>query len=512
MPTVRRHWAAADEGIANWVAAPRDDLVRESIGDDGSYRQAEGPLRAYRRVVAPMPDGSIDETTTYALGIPWFGWLFGPFVRRSLKHRPGPASPPGRQPWWAPPDRLTHDQVLVLGLLAAAAMCAAYTNTLFTQTVNFASRTFHADNGTQATAGIIVRLAIIGGLPIALLADRIGRRRMIQFTAFAAPGCCALGALAPSFGILTGTQAVGRSLGLVLDLLIAVMAAETMPRNSRAYAVSVLAMAAGLGAGVCVMALRIADTGPQGWRWVYVLALIWLIVAADLARRLPETRRFTEHVAEPATKPTPIRRARLAAQAGALFFANLFVAPASFFQNRYLADVRGYSAGGIAAFTLVTQTPAGLGILVGGRIADRSGRRVLGAVTALGGTGLVLASFAVSGWPMWLVAMIGGIVGGAAVPALGVYRAEVFPTGRRSLAGYWITATALVSGSIGLNITGHFLDRGVSHASILGVLALGQVAVAVIVLRWFPETAHRELEELNPEDQTIDAGPIIPTS
>lgn len=459
----------------------------------------------YRRVLTVHPDGSADEVTSYRVGLPWFGWVFAPLVRRSLAHRPGPGHRPGRQPWWAPPDRLEHVHVLVIGLLAAASMCAAFTNTLFTQTVNFTATTFDVDNSAQGMAGTVVRLAIVLGLPFAMLADRIGRRRLIRALAFAAPSFCALGAIAPNFAVLTATQAVGRSLGLVLDLLVAVMAAEMMPRNSRAYAVSVLAMAAGLGAGVCVMALRLADLGPEAWRWVYALTLVWLVVAVDLSRRLPETGRFLHHAARRDPLPTPMRRGRLAAQAGALVFANLFVAPASFFQNRYLDEIRGYNGGRIAAFTLITQTPAGIGVLLGGRIADRSGRRRLGAASAVLGAALVVWSFAVGGWPMWASALLGGIVGGAAVPALGVYRAEMFPTGRRSLAGYWVTAAALCSGAVGLQITGRMLDRGASHAAVLGTLALGQVAMAVIVLRWFPESAHRELEELNPEDGRLSA-------
>ena len=34
----------------------------------------------------------------------------------------------------------------------------------------------------------------------------------------------------------------------------------------------------------------------------------------------------------------------------------------------------------------------------------------------------------------------------------------------------------------------------------MALLACAQVLVVVIVLRWYPETAHRELEDLNPED------------
>ena len=56
---------------------------------------------------------------------------------------------------------------------------------------------------------------------------------------------------------------------------------------------------------------------------------------------------------------------------------NLFVAPASLFQNGYLKDVRGFNATTIAIFTLVTATPAGIGLILGGRVADIRGRKLL---------------------------------------------------------------------------------------------------------------------------------------
>ena len=122
-----------------------------------------------------------------------------------------------------------------------------------------------------------------------MLADRIGRRRVVVAMAVAAPLVTAAGALAPTFPVLVATQAIGRPLGLALDFLVAVVAAEEMPRNSRAYAISILALASGLGAGIAVMALPLADISAGSWRLVYLLALVWLVVAVDIARRLPET-------------------------------------------------------------------------------------------------------------------------------------------------------------------------------------------------------------------------------
>ena len=91
-------------------------------------------------------------------------------------------------------------------------------------------------------------------------------------------------------------------------------------------------------------------------------------------------------------------------------------------------------------------------------------------------------------------------MGSLAYPALAVYRAELFPTGNRGRAAGLLTASALLGGIGGLLLAGALLDGGWPHARVMALLALGQVVVVVTVLTSFPETAHRELEDLNPED------------
>ena len=148
----------------------------------------------------------------------------------------------------------------MLGLLAASSMASAFINTLFTQTVEFAADDFGVGDSGIGIAGASCAPGSSSSCRSPLLADRIGRRRVIVAVGFAAPLVAAAGAVAPTFPILVATQAIGRPLGLALDFLVAVVAAEEMPRNSRAYAVSVLAMASGLGAGIAVASLPLADS------------------------------------------------------------------------------------------------------------------------------------------------------------------------------------------------------------------------------------------------------------
>ncbi len=501
--TVVRTWPDTPD-VAATLGRPRDDLVLERSTGDGSFDQAAGPFAAYERRVEPAGGGTLRETTTYRWSLPWFAWVFALPLRWAIARRGASPTRPHAAyttatPWWAPPDRLDPRALMVLGLLAAASMSSAFVNTLFTQTVNFAADDFGVSVGGVGIAGSVVRAGIVFVLPVAAIADKAGRRRMVTAMAVAAPLVTAAGALAPTFPILVATQAIGRPLGLALNFLVAVVAAEEMPRNSRAYAVSVLAMASGLGAGVAVIALPLADISTGSWRLVYVVALVWLVAAVDIARRLPETRRFERpHVVAPR-----LDRRRFAVLAAVALLANLFVAPASLFQNGYLKDVRGFSATTIAIFTIVTATPAGVGLIIGGRVADVRGRKLLVATVLPAATVFGVVSFAVGGPVMWIATFLAGVLGGITFPALAVYRTELFPTGNRGRASGLITAAALLGGIGGLIVMGQLLDRGWSHGRVMALLAGAQIAVIVIVLRWFPETAHRELEDLNPEDRPL---------
>ena len=492
--TLHQSWPAGT-AAAERALTPRDDLVEEVVassnGTSTTYSQGSGPFTSYERTV-DNDTTRVNEKIRYRLVIPWFGWLFALPVRNTLRHRPADQS----VPWWSPPDRLEPRHAAILGLLAAASMSAAFTNTLFTQTASFAADGFSIDERAQAVGGVIVRLGVVIAIPFAMLADRRGRRQIIIVTAWVSPLWCALGAIAPNFWVLVATQTIARPVGLALALLIGVVASEEMPRSSRAYALSVLALAGGLGAGVAVIALRLADVGQNGWRLIYLLSLVWLLPAYSLTRQLPETHRFQQrHQIAP-----PLDRARFVIISVVAIAANLFVAPASFFQNRYLDDVRGYTGGGIALFTLCTATPASLGLIVGGRVAEMVGRRAVLVICMPLSTLLLVGTFTYGGATMWLLALLGGLLAGAAYPAFTVYRTELFPTGNRGRANGYITALSLAGSSAGLLLVGALIHEGWTYGRSMLVVGFGQLLAAVIAYLAYPETAHLELEQINPQD------------
>jgi MFS family permease len=492
----------ADAADVAAVLAPRRDLLVEQPAGEGRFTAALGPVTRYERRVA-VAGGVLTQTVDFELAVPYFGWLFVlPFKRAIVR-------PPRADgvPWWAPPAPLDARAASAVGTLAAVSVILGYLNTLFTQTVTFAGAEFHAGNGAQGVAGSVVRLGGFLALAVVALADRRGRRQVLLAATVAGCLLAVTGAAAPSLAWLTASQTVARGFATALLLLVGILAAEEVPARCRAYSVSLLAMAGGLGAGLAVIALKLADLGPRGWRILYVLPVLGVPVAASVRRRLPESRRFLAPHREVAMGGHGPRLWLLAVSG---FLTNVFIAPQSQFSNQYLRAERGYSAGRISLLSVVTGLPGVVGIVVGGRLADLRGRRGVAAVALVGGTACTVAFFSVHGWPLWAWPLVGTTVSAASIPALGVYGPELFPTSLRGRANGVVGVCALGGSALGLALAGVLGDHFGRLGPAMAILAVGPVLVAALVLGVYPETAGRELEELNPEDDVPNAASDAP--
>jgi MFS family permease len=482
------------------ILRPRTDVVLERDVGDGRYEAESGPVLSYGRTVdvvrgtVPGQAVLVTQTVDFRLAVPYFGFLFVPLFKRALR-RPGT----GRAPWWAPPARLDSRGASVLGTLALLTLASGYLNTLFTQTSPFAADEFGAGNSGLGVAGSVVRVGGLIALAVMIQADRRGRKLVILWATTAGSLLALTGALAPSLPWLAASQMLARAFSTALLLLVTIVAAEEMPAGSRAYAVSLLAMSSGLGAGVCVISLRLADLGTRGWRLLYVIPLLALPIVGAVRRRLPESRRFiAPHV--PGAMAGHGGRLLLLAASGIL--VNLYVAPSSQFGNQFLRDERGFSGARLGLFSVVIGTPAVIGIVAGGRIADVHGRRIVAAVALTAGTLCTLTYFFSAGWRMWVGATVGAIISAAAIPALGVYGPELFPTGLRGRANGLVAVSSLLGSAAGLILCGVMADSFGRIAPAMAVLAGGPLLLAVLVMAAYPETAGLELEDLNPEDRS----------
>ena len=494
------HTVFVDNAGLSELRSPRDDLVKEEVESENRFGFVHGPFEHYERTLV-VEEGEnrhkVTESFAFRLAIPIWWPLFNFLFRRSLLNR--------SIPWWAPPNRLSSRAARVLALLAAVQIVDGYLGTVITQTITFAADEFDRGTTAQGVTLAVVRIGVLVALGVMFVADKHGRRRLLIFATVSAIALTALGAFSPNLWFLGGTQIVARGLTTGMGILIGVMAAEELPRGSRAYGVSLLSLSAALGAGMAVWVLPVADLHEQGWRIVYLVPLLSLPLIASVGRRLPETLRFEAHseVENLSSEQKSLEYRRLFLLAVGAFLFLFFASSASQFKNDFLRDHRGYSAAGITMYTLLTSTPAAIGIFWAGKWADTRGRRPVGALGLVGGTVFLTASYFASSSLMWATHLMGIVIGSLTV-ALGVYGPELFSTRHRAKANGTIVTIGVLGSASGLLVVGLLQDHFNSYGPAFLIAAIGPLLAAVLVLTRYPETAQTELEELNPDDIEIE--------
>jgi predicted MFS family arabinose efflux permease len=444
----------------------------------------------------------------YGIPIPYFWWLWWPLVARRARAveaaldagRPLPCS----VPWWAPPapqDERAHATVACLALLSGTWSYAGGTGGLLTETLPYAAHVYDVSNRTLGAGLAVVRIGVLLALALGLVADRTGRRR---FVVTAAIVHCLLAAgigLAPSFGAYIGAHLVLRCVDTALAVAIGVLAVEAVPAPNRALMLALVLLAGGTGTAFAVLSLPLAAAGRGGFAAVYALQLLALPLVVSVARRLPESRRYLRHRAEPHSyrELFGLRyRGRLALLGGTSLLSAAFFAPGVEFFTRYLDDVHHFSSVKIVVFLSVTAAPSAIGVIAGGRLADRHGRRVvgapLGAASALAAAGFYLTG----GAALWPLSLCAALLGAASGAALSPYGSELFPTRVRAGANTLLVVATVCGSALGLG-TAALLAGPLGIGRAIAVLAVGPLVTSALVWLVFPETARRELEDTSGE-------------
>ncbi len=364
-------------------------------------------------------------------------------------------------------------------------------------------------SGTELGLGLaVVRLASLGGLPVAGLADRLGRRSVMVFACGLGLAITVVSAASPGYWWFVVVFALGRPFLSAAAAVAQVQAAEQTDSAQRAAAVALVAAGYAVGAGATAVLYGVAG-GTLGFRGVLLLAGVPILALPFIARWVTEPDRFVRasSVRPPVKKDgrsprlgavaRPYRR-RLAVVATAAFALAVITGPATGFVFVYAENVEQMS--GLARSAMVIGAGIlGLGGLLAGRwLADRVGRRptAVGAIVAIGGSGILCYS---GDRPALVVGYLLGVTaGGVFAPAGGALANELFPTSVRASVAGWNVAASVIGAVGGLVVFGAVADVGNRFAPAALITFLPAMALSTLIYR-LPETRGHEPEWFWPD-------------
>ena len=181
----------------------------------------------------------------------------------------------------APPADRSYLRLLMV-LLGTATFFEGYDTGIAAVVIPDLARDFHVANDLLGSPVSIVNLGALFALFVIAIGDRVGRRPLLIATTLLYALFTGLTAAAHSVATFTAIQFLARMF-LVSELAVAItIATEEFPADRRGRIIGSLSLLGAFGLIAVVVAYRFVAHTSLGWRGLYLLGAIPLVVAAPL--------------------------------------------------------------------------------------------------------------------------------------------------------------------------------------------------------------------------------------
>ena len=399
----------------------------------------------------------------------------------------------------SPGDILSPYQRRLFILLGVATFFEGYDMIALTQILP----NLRADFGLSFQQGTAINVGTILAWLLIRKADRWGRKPVLMVTIGGYTIFTLLSGLAPNVLFFTLAQLVARIFLIGEWAISMVYAAEEFPASRRGMVLGVLQGFSSLGSITCAGLVPIMLTTAYGWRTVYFVGAVPLVLVMIARRSLRETRRFSEQQGTASGQAQPLMafwrspyRRRMLQLAAIWFLTYLCTQNAITFWKEFAVAERGLSDSQVGLSITIAAVVSMPLVFAAGKILDLIGRRrgaVLIYTTTIAGCVLSYTLQAHTALTAALVLAIFGV--SAVLPVLNSYNTELFPTELRGDAFSWSNN---LLGRIGYVISPILVGQ---MAAVWGIgTSIASTAVAplialVLIWIWLPETRGKELEE-----------------
>jgi putative MFS transporter len=406
---------------------------------------------------------------------------------------------------------------VLLALLMSATIFEGYDVTIFHLCTPDIARSFHLDDRAIGLMASIVRFGGMLAFFVVMLADRIGRRPVVSATVLFYAMFTLFTALSRGLASFTIFQSCAQ-IFLSAEFAVAIiMISEEFPDGSRGRGVAILHAVGLLGiVGAGLLYAYVADS-RWGWRGMYFIGILPLLLVAFLRRGIRETLRFEAFSRVRASAPAsatgaaaalrrafaPFRgpyRGRLLLVALLWNCVGLVSAPAVTFFSLYAKRDHHWTSAQVGHAVVLANVIGTLGIFSSGWMLDRIGRRPTTALCYVVASVAILILFQSSSHGAMLSAMVVTVTAlQAGRVATATYSAELFPTEIRATS---YSLTVQLIGQIASLLTPFIIGSMSKSLGGLGnavaVVSIGPIIGALLVLLYAPETRGIRLEELSP--------------
>ena len=342
----------------------------------------------------------------------------------------------------------------------------------------------------------VLRLSSLAALPLTAMADRRGRRSTLQWSLVVGLALTCIAAASPSYWIFVACFAVGRPFLSAALSLLQVVSVELSSAQHRIGRLALVAAGSGGGAGLAAV-LHGAIRGGDGFRWLFALALLPLVLVVPILRGVPESQqeRTTVRLGAVARSARP----RLLIVGALVATLAVISGPANGFLFVYGESLLGISPGRLALIVTASALTGLLGLWLSHHIANWRGRRFTVSLGIVGSA--AAATFAYSGGVShFIIGYFTGVcMGGLITPSLNALSVELFAPSARATVGGWVVVATVLGATIGLvsfgllTGTGHVVaSQALRRAAYWVFLPMVPVGAVVWLL---PETHQRELSE-----------------
>jgi putative MFS transporter len=357
---------------------------------------------------------------------------------------------------------------------------------------------------SESQGGMLVGIIGVGAIlsyPVIRQADVVGRRKILGITIIGYTLFSLASALTMNAWQFGAAQLCARIFLLAEYAVSMVYVVEEFPADRRAFAVGVLQGMNSLGSIVCAGVVPLLLRSPWGFRSVYVVGALPLLLLAWSRRGVRETTRFTERdasVAQPSIFHifrTPYRaRIPLLATITALTYLCTYIVVT--FWKEFVVAERGFDDAMVSRAVMLAAVGSLPLVFYSGKLLDVLGRKPGAAVIFVAASGSTLLAYLAHGfWPLTLGLMGGIFAASAVLPVLTTYTLELFPTELRADAFGWSNnVLGRVTFVLGPPAIGFAAERYGFGPSVACTAIFPLLALFLIVTR-LPETSGKELEE-----------------